>query len=139
MGSNTKIEVISDKDLIIRANELHDRNKEIEASLKKIEDVSGGIKAQVARGEEISEEQMGFVRRATKEKPALIKEMKENKYERESIIERIDKNKRACVKVYDAVYAGTELSVKDAQRIIHDPISHCRFVRDGADVKMTDL
>ena len=93
----------------------------------------------VSRGEEISEEQMNFVRRATKNKPILTKELKENRYERECIIERIDNNKRSCVKVYDAVYPGTEISVKDAIRIIHDSISHCRFVRDGADVRMTDL
>lgn len=139
MGSNTKIEVISDKDLIIRVNDLHERNKEIEAELKKIEEVTNGIKAQLSHGEEITEEQKGFVKRATQSKPALQKELKENRHERDGIVERIDNNKRACVKVYDAVYAGTEISVKDATRIIHDPISHCRFVRDGADVKMTDL
>ncbi|MEE3467724.1 MAG: FapA family protein [Eubacterium sp.] len=139
MGSNTAIEVISDKELIIRVNQLHDRNTEIEAELKKIEEVTSGIRAMVSRGEEVSEEQKGFVKRAAKSKPALQKELKENRYERESILERIDNNKRSCVKVYDAVYAGTELNVKDASRIIHDPISHCRFVRDGADVRMTDL
>ncbi len=139
MGGNTKIEVIGDKELIIRVNELSDRNKEIDAELKKIETVSGGIKSQVSRGEDITPEQMDFVRRATKNKPLLIKEQKENRYERESIIERIDVNKRACVKVYDAVYPGTEVSVKDAQRIIHDAVSHCRLVRDGADVKISDL
>ena len=30
---------------------------------------------------------------------------------RESLLERIDTNKRSCVKVYDAVYAGTEMNV----------------------------
>ena len=139
MGSNTKIEVISDKDLIIRVNDIHERNKEIDAELKKIEEVTNGIKAQLSHGEEISEEQKGFVKRATQSKTALQKELKENRYERDNLVERIDNNKRSCVKVYDAIYAGTEVSVKDATRIIHDPISHCRFVRDGADVKMTDL
>ena len=139
MGSTTKIEIISDKDLIIRVNEITERNKEIEAELKKIEEVTNGIKAALSHGEEISEEQKGFVKRATKNKPALQKEIRENRHERELLLERIDNNKRSCVKVYDAVYAGTEISVKDAARIIHDHISHCRFVRDGADVKMTDL
>ena len=139
MGGNTKITVIGDKELIIRVNELRERNLEIEEELKKIDNVSGGIKAQVARGEDITEEQMNFVRRATKNKPILMKELKENRYERECIIERIDNNKRSCVKIYDAVFPGTEISVKDATRIIHDSISHCRFVRDGADVRMTDL
>ena len=139
MGSNTKIEVISDKDLIIRVNDLHERNKEIDAELKKIEDVTAGIKNALSHGMEISDEQKDFVKRATKNKPVLLKELKENRYERDNIVERIDNNKRSCVKVYDAIYAGTEVSVKDATRIIHDPISHCRFVRDGADVKMTDL
>ncbi|MBO6108492.1 MAG: DUF342 domain-containing protein, partial [Eubacterium sp.] len=139
MGGNTKIEVRSDKGLIIRVNELKERNNEIEAELKKISEVTEGIKAHIDHGEEISEEQMNYVRRAAKNKPLLLQELKENKFAREELIDRIDRNKRSCVRVYDAVYAGTELNVKDAQRIIHDPISHCRFVREGADVKMTDL
>lgn len=139
MGGNTKIEVFSEKDLIIRVNELRDRIKEIEEEINKIDDVAAGIKHMVAVGGEVSEEQMGFVRRAVKNRPMLIKELKEKRYERETTIDKIDAIKKSCVKVYDAIYAGVEVNVKDATRIIHDHISHCRFVRDGADVKMTDL
>ena len=139
MGGTTKIEVISDKELIIRANELKEKIKELDEELKKIDEVAGGIKKQVAAGMEISEEQMDYIRRATKLKPAKTKEVKESRMERESLLDRIDANKRACVRIVDNVYSGVEINIKDASRIIHDHISHCRFVREGADVKMVDF
>ncbi len=139
MGGITKIVVISEKDLIIRSNELRDRIKEIEKELKKIEDVSTGIKNAVKVGSEVTDEQKEYVRRAIKNKPKLQKELKESKLEKEALIDRINANKTSCVRIVDAVYSGVEINIKDASRIIHDHISHCRFVREGADVKMTDF
>ena len=139
MGSNTKVEVISEKDLIVRVNELHEKNQELEAGLKKIEEVTNVIKATLARGDEITPEQMDYVKRATKSKPEMMSQLRENRIEREGLLERIDNCKRSCVKIYGAVYPGTEISIKDASRIIHDSISHARFVREGADVRMKEL
>ena len=79
------------------------------------------------------------MRRAIKNKPKLQKELKESKLEKEALIDRINANKASCVRIVDAVYSGVEINIKDASRIIHDHISHCRFVREGADVKMTDF
>ncbi|MCR4605443.1 MAG: FapA family protein, partial [Eubacterium sp.] len=139
MGGITKITVISEKGLVIRSNELREKIKELEVEIKKMDEVALGIKNAVKSGMEISDEQKNYVRRAIKSKPEKQKQLKEAKQEKEDLIDRINANKASCVRIVDAVYSGVELNVKDAQRIIHDHISHCRFVRDGADVKMTDF
>ena len=52
---------------------------------------------------------------------------------------RIEKNKHSCIRVEGAVFPGVDVTVKDVRKIQHEQVSHCRFVRDGADVRMIGL
>lgn len=139
MGSSTKVEVMSERDLILRRNELLDSIKEKEEELKKIESVAEVVKQQLAQKAEVAEEHLAFIKRAAKMKPQIKKDIKQMQYEADSIQATIDKNRGACIKVYKEVFSGVKLMVKDAMRIQNEHLSHCRFIRDGADVKMEGL
>jgi hypothetical protein len=139
MGASTKVEIISDKDLIIRVNELKEQIHEIEQGLEKIDHVVATVKSQLAGGQEAMPEQMQYLKQASTSKPALVKQMKEMKDERERLQIRIEKNKRSCIRVEDVVYPGVDIQIKDVRKIQHEQVSHCRFVREGADVKMVGL
>ena len=84
-------------------------------------------------------EQIAYLKRAAGEKPGLIRKIKKIKLERESINERIQRHKNACIKAENTVFPGVDVSVKEASRKIHENLSHCRLVRDGADVKLDSL
>lgn len=139
MGSSTKVEVMSERELILRRNDLLDKVKEKEGELKKIESVAEAVKQQLAQKIEISPEHLAFIKQATKMKPGIKKEIREMQYEAESIQAMVDRNRGACIKIYKEVFSGVKIIVKDAMRIQNEHLSHCRFVRDGADVKMEGL
>lgn len=139
MGSSTQIEIISDVDDSKRANELREKIEDIEISLEKIDQMAENIRKMKEAGTELLPEQKEALKKATVSKPQLIKESRQMRQERERILARIAKDRSACVKVEDVVYSGVRLMVKDAQRTVKEQVSHCRFVREGADVKMTSL
>lgn len=139
MGASTKIEIISDRDLIIRSNELKDEIEDIKVMFQKIDRVIASVKGQLASNQEILPEQKEYLKLMTVQKPIMAKKMRGLREEREKLLDRIEKNKRSCIRVEGVVFSGVEVIVKDVRKIQHDQVSHCRFVRDGADVKMTAL
>lgn len=139
MGASTKIEILSDKDLIVRMNDLKERIEEATEMLEKIEKVVSVVKMQVEKGQEILSEQKEYLKRAALEKPKLQRNIHNDKEERERLLKRIQKNKRACIKAKGVVHPGVDITIKDARKICHEEVSYCRFVREGADVKMTGL
>jgi hypothetical protein len=139
MGASTKIEVISDRELIIRVNDLKEEIEELQTNLEKIDKVVDAVKAQLAAKQEVSPEQMQYLKQATVNKPIIARNIRDKKDERERLRTRIEKNKRACIRVEGVVYSGVEVLVKDAHKIQHEQVSHCRFIREGADVKMVGL
>lgn len=139
MGTSTSIEVMSEKSLVLRRNELVEKTKENEKTLQKIEAVAQAVKEKLAQKQEITKEQYEFIRQATENKPILKKQIKEMKYEQECLEAMIEKNKHACIRVDGELYSGVKTIVRDAMKIQYDHLCHCRFVRDGADVKMEGL
>lgn len=139
MGTSTTVEVMSERELALRRNDLKEKVEEKESELKKIEAVAETVKQLLAQKKEITPEQHEYIRQATKVKPLIKKEIHEMKYEADSLQEMIDKNRGSCIKVNGELFSGVKIIVKDAMRIQQEHLSHCRFVRDGADVKMEGL
>lgn len=139
MGAPTKIIIKSDKELIVRTNELKDEITETEAMLQKIDKVVANVKSQVASHQDVLPEQMDYLKQAKVNKPILVKKLMDIREEREKLLERIAKNKHSCIRAEGVVYSGVDITVKDARRIQHDQASHCRFVREGADVRIVGL
>lgn len=139
MGAKTTIEILSDKELIIRANDLKEKIAEKEESLNKIDHVVHNVKQQLAKNQDIMPEQKQYLKRVAKEKPILVRSIHDMKDERERLTTRIEKNRNSCIRVEGVVYSGVDIMVKDVCKIQHDEVSHCKFVRDGADVKMIGL
>ena len=132
MGASTKIKIISDKELIIRANEIKEEVENKEETIRKIDEVVNRVKGQLASNQEVLPEQMNYLKQATVNKPLLVKQIRELREEREKLLVRIEKNKHSCIRVEGAVYSGIDITIKDVSKIQHEQVSHCRFVRDGA-------
>lgn len=139
MGAVTNIEIISDVDLIKKTNSMREEIEELEKELNKIEQIAELVRAKIQMKEEVPEEQMNFIRAASVRKPELVKKIREMCYERENILTRIQKHKSASVRAEGIVYGGVKLTIKDAVRNIREKESHCKYVREGADVRSIGL
>ena len=136
MGSKTELVIYSDIDLIKQTNEWRDEIKEKQEKLDKIEKVADTVKKQLETNVEVSTEQMQFIKNAISHKPLYLKEIKQLKMDREDLLERIERNKNACILVEKTVYPGTKVTIKDMSRNFQEKLSHCRLIRDGADVRI---
>ncbi len=139
MGAFTRVEVISEKELSVRELELKEQISDIENGLKKIIQSAEDMKKQLAEGRPILQPQIDYLKKVSASKPVMERQLRDMRRERQELKERIEKNKNSCISVEREVYSGVKLLVKDAMRIINEPISRCRFVREGADVKMTGM
>jgi hypothetical protein len=139
MGTSTKVEVKPDKDLILKKNEIQEKIDMTEQTLQKFEKIAESVKAQLSLGREITKEQRNYIKQATQSKPAMTRELRELKHEKTGLQSLIENNRLASVYVEKEVYAGVKIVVKDAMKIQNEHLSHCRFVREGADVKMVGL
>ncbi len=139
MGTSTKVEIISDKDLILKTNDLKEKIEESEENIKKIDKMAEVFKKQIQSGGVLLPEQKQHLKQATLSKPILVRELKKMRRERESILADIERHKNSHIRVERDVYPGVKIVVKDVMKIQHEPISHCKFVRDGADVRAKGL
>ena len=48
----------------------------------------------------------------------------------------IESAKKVSIKVENIVNPGVKIIIKDVARIINDDVSRCRFVLEGADIKI---
>ena len=139
MGALTQIEVISDMELIKRTNMLREKIEDRKILLDKMNKVAQSVKNQLASDQEVLPEQLEYIKQATVNKPILSKELREMNLERENLLSRIERNKTACIKVEDTVYSGVKVIVRDVSKNINENLAHCRFVRDGADIRIAGL
>lgn len=139
MGSATRIEVLSDREQLKRLNEVKEKIEEIEASLAKIDKLASAVRKQMLSQQELLPEQLDYIKKATVSKPLLVKELKSMRHEREAILAMVEKNRNSCIRVEDIVYPGVTIIVKDAMKIQNEKTQHCRFVRDGADIRIKGL
>ena len=136
MGSHTKLEILPDIDLIKQTNEWKEEIEDKKAKLEKIEKVATKIKKHVENHEEVSDEQKTYLKNAVVHKPLYLKDIKQMKADREELLERIKRNKNACVYVDSTVFPGVKVSIKDVSRQFQENLSHCRIYREGADVRI---
>lgn len=139
MGASTRIEVISEKELSMRDSELKEQIADMEQGLNKIIQSARTMKQQMSEGKPLLQPQIEYLKKVSKSKPSIEKELREMRAERADIKDQIEQNKSSCIRVEREIYSGVKILVKDAMRIVHEPIARCRFVREGADVKITSM
>lgn len=67
MGSKTEITILSDKDLIIRSNEMREEMDALSATVDKIDEVADRMREAVAAGQKLEKEQIAYLKRAAGE------------------------------------------------------------------------
>ncbi len=135
MGAKTEIEVYSDKEMIIEVNSLKEEISDIEKNIEKMDKVAENVKKMVSMGQEVMPEQMEYIKGAVVNKPKLAKKLRTLRDRKEILLERIEMNKKSCIKVDNSVYSGVTVIVKEATKRIKEKQAKCRFVREGADVR----
>lgn len=73
---------------------------------------------------------------AAVKKPKLEKQIADMEAQYSSLQTVIESAKKVSIKVENIVNPGVKIIIKDVARIINDDVSRCRFVLEGADIKI---
>lgn len=139
MGTDTKLEILSDTDLIKEVNELERRKQECEEEIKKIDKIFLVIADKLKRGEKLLPEQEKSVRLMMNSRPERLKEIEDIECVIFSRKEEIEAYKGVSICVNGNVYSGVKIVMKDIMKIMQENVSHCRFVLEGADIRITSI
>ncbi len=136
MGSDTVLEVGTDPTKKARLVALMKQNEELNQTIKRIMPVLTAFKQKLASGEKFSPEKVEQARVLSGNFVSAQKQLGENNTEIEALKEALKEATDAVVEVSDRAYAGTKLVIADSPLVLKAPYQHCRFVKQGADVKM---
>lgn len=136
MGIATVVEIMSDVDLVKEQIDLGERVEQMTDTIEKLDMGLISIKRSIKKGYELTPEQERFVKMASVTKPKLKRQVKEMEIRHETLQKVIDSGKNVSIRVESTVNAGVKIMIKDITRIINDNVSRCKFVREGADIKI---
>lgn len=139
MGTMTVIEIMSDIEQAKMLNELEEKIQETKNALQKMNQVLVGIKKCIKNGQTISPQQVQYLKLATASKPKLLKEIENMEVQCQSMQKILQLGTNASIRVEGVVNSGVKIMIKDISRIINDNFSHCKFVREGADIKSVSI
>ena len=139
MGTDTKVEILPDTDLIKEVNELERRKQECEEEIKKIDKIFLVIGEKLKRGEKLSPEQEKSVRLMMNTRPERLKEIEDIDCVVLQRREEIEAYKGVSIRVNGNVYSGVKIVIKDIMKIMQENVSHCRFVLEGADIRIAAI
>ncbi|MCR4685289.1 MAG: FapA family protein [Lachnospiraceae bacterium] len=140
MGAKTEIEVGVDPKIKERVNHLMQSTAEIKKQLSTVEPVLVTFTQKLKKGDTLTMEQQMYFNQLktayTKLKPQLTEETEE--------LERLSTTMDsmttdAIVKVQEFAYTGTTIKISDISLTLNSTAQHCRFVKDGADIRIKPL
>ena len=140
MGADTEIEVGVVPGIKMRLNSLQQSITSVRKSIAQIEPVLLTLTKRIQKGDKLTQEQVAYFKKLSAEYKMLRPQLEKDVEEYKSLSNSVDTTtSNAIVKVSSFAYAGTKITISDISLYITDTQEHCRFVREGADIKMRPL
>ena len=131
MGAKTEIEVGVDPTIKERINHLMQSTSETRKQLSQIEPVLVTFTQKLQKGQTLTTDQQMYFNQL---KTAYTKLKPQQKTE-----EMDSMTTDAVVKVQEFAYPGTSIKISDVSINLSSNAQHCKFVKDGADIRMKPL
>ncbi len=135
MGTDTKLEILSDTDIQIRAKELQDQMSAKIEEVKKMDQVIMMLGKVLRQGGLLTEEQENYLKVAKLNRGKLMEDMESVSNKLALLNEQIVQARDVSIRVESRVYAGTKIVIRDMMKIIRETITQTEFVLEGADIK----
>lgn len=140
MGADTEVEVGIVPGIKVRINTLQKSITTARKEITQIEPVLLTLTKRIQKGEKLTPEQVTYFKKLSSEYKLLRAQLEKDIIEFKSLSSSMDvTTSNAIVKVSGFAYSGTKITMGDISLYITDTQEHCRFVRDGADIKIRPL
>ncbi len=140
MGAKTEIEVGIDPTIKERINQLMQSTAEIRKQLSQIEPVLVTFMQKLQKGSTLTTDQQMYFNQLKTAYQKLKPQQKQEEAELEELTVSMDSmTTDAIVKVQEFAYTGTTIKISDVSLNISSNTQHCRFVKEGADIRIKPL
>ena len=139
MGADTILEVGSDPTLKQEFKGLQKREETLRDDIAQIIPTLETFKAKLARGANVSKDQMVYIKGVMAKKSEMEKELDEVVKRLAELEGKVLEDKHAYIACTGEVYQGTKICIGDVSLTAKGGMKYCRFVKEAGDVKMTAL
>lgn len=140
MGVDTEIEVGIDPGLKNKSIALEQAINSNRKKLSMIEPVILTLTKKLKSGEKLTIDQTNYFKQLSQQYKALNAQIVNDTEEYNQILESMENNKvESIIRVSGITYAGTRLTIGDVSTTLSSSVSHSRFVKDGADIRVRAL
>lgn len=139
MGADTIVEVGIDPNLKLRVQQLQKQIADCNKMIAQIHPVLTAMSQKLAQGVKLKPEQIKGLQEMLQKEKQLKEAVEKDTIEYNSIVELMDESSVAKVEVSGEVFAGTKICISDVSMVVKDSMSHCKFIKERGDVKMTAL
>ncbi len=139
MGTDTKIEILADTEMAKKANQLEKEADEKVKEVRKLDQILVALSTKIKSGDKLTAEQENSFKLVVIKRKEMVEELNNLNFEVERLQERLAACKDVSIKINGNVYSGVKIIIKDIMKIMRENVSHCKFVREGADIRMTSF
>lgn len=140
MGAKTEIEVGVDPTIKERINKLMQSTAESRKQLQQIEPTLVTFTQKLKKGDTLTMEQQMYFNQLRTAYQSLKPKLAEDEAELEQLTVSMDSMKvESVVKVQEFAYTGTTIKISDVSLNLSSNTQHCRFVKEGADIRIKAL
>lgn len=134
MGTTTVVEVGTDPAVKDRVNYLKQTISEKTDEKEKLDKVLLALRKKKELGI-LEEEKVPLIASTTKTVIKLDSEVKIMTKEYESLLNELETNKSACIKVKRDIFPGTKVAISEDYILIHEKNSFCMYKKDRAEIR----
>ncbi len=139
MGTDTVLEVGSDPSIKQEFKALTHKEDELQAEIQAQIPILENFKLKMARGANVSKDQMLYIKGVMNKKTALENELVQVRERLAELESQVKEDKSAHISCTGVVYQGTKICIGDVSMTAKGGMKYCRFIKEAGDVKMTAL
>ncbi len=137
MGTPTSMEVGVDPEITEEMNELDKKISEISAEVESINQVLTRYAQILRTGAKLDPAKATQVKLLAKQKDDMEKQKQEMMDRTDLLYDSINESTGGCIRVEGTIYPGCKMTISGVMTFVRAESKYCRFIREGADIKMT--
>lgn len=138
MGINTTVEVGNDPELQDKMNNLKNQITEKNEQLRRMTQLVELMQAKMQQGK-LEKDKIPVLKKSLEDMNALQEEVKKLQFEMSDIMDELQDNTTADIRVRQDIYQGVKLIIGGEIKLINEALSRCKFKKDHGEIKSTAL
>lgn len=139
MGADTIAEVGTDPNMKLKIQQLQKQIADNNKMIGQIHPVLSALTQKLAQGVKLRPEQIKGLQEMLQKENQLKEAVEKDTADYNSLMDIMAESGAARIEVTGDVYAGTRICISDVSLVVKNSMSHCKFIKERGDVKMTAL